>query len=143
MNRQQQEGTTARVFAAALRNWATIDADPGPTAVRIEIRQPPAWGYLGTTNLTNGQFKRLLTFFRDDLAENRPGYSTPERAAAVIDALLTELAAAGRTYLTAKDLTEAAPRIGRPRPWIAAHISHLIEIGQLCETRRADRFRIA
>ncbi|MDI3408317.1 hypothetical protein [Streptomyces cavernicola] len=143
MKEAEEGGAKARVLAAALRNWAAIDASPGPTVARIVTREPPNWGYASTTEITNSQFQRLLQFFHDDLAEHRPGHSTPERAAAVIDALLTELAAAGRYFVTTADLTEAAPRIGRSRTWIATHISHLIDAGQLIETRRAGRFRIA
>lgn len=143
MNPSEEGGTKARVLAAALRNWATVDADPAPTVARLEIRQPPTWGYLGTTNLTDRQYKRVLAFLRDDLIENRPGYSSPERAAAVIEGLLRELVAAGQARVTTTDLVDTAPRIGRSRTWIAAHITDLIDTGRLRETRRADTFDIA
>lgn len=143
MKPASEDGTKARVLAAALRNWATVDADLGPTVARLEVRQPPSWGYAATVNISDRQYKRVLNFLRDDLIENRPGYSTPERAATVIEGLLQELAAAGRTRVTAADLVEAAPRIGRSRTWIAAHITDLIDFGRLRETRRADTFDIA
>lgn len=139
----QDDGTKARVLAAALRNWATIDADLTPTVARLQVRQPPAWGYAATVDISDRQYKRVLAFLRDDLIENRPGYSTPERAATVVAGLLAEHRAAGRNTLTAADLNEAAPRIGRSRTWIAAHITTLIDAGQLIETRRPGTFRIA
>lgn len=143
MNRMKDAGARARVFAAALRTWSTIDADDSPTAVRLDVRQPPDWKYAATVNLTVRQHGRLLAFLRDDLAENRPGYSSPSRAAAVIGGLLTELVADGRTRVTAADLVDAAPRIGRSRSWIAAHIADLVDDGRLLETRRPGVFRIA
>ncbi|MEW1754716.1 hypothetical protein [Streptomyces angustmyceticus] len=143
MKPASENGTKARVLAAALRNWATVDADPAPTVARLEVRQPPAWGYAATVDISDRQYKRVLAFLRDDLIENRPGYSTPERAAAVVEALLVELVAAGQIRVTAADLVEAAPRIGRSRTWIAAHITDLIDSGRLRETRRADTFDIA
>lgn len=143
MNRTKDAGAQARVFAAALRTWATIDADDSPTAVRVEVRQPPDWKYAATVNLTSRQHHRLLAFMRDDLAENRPGYSSPSRAAAVVGGLLAELAAAGYTRVTTADLVDAAPRIGRSRSWIAAHVTDLVDDGHLIETRRPGVFRIA
>jgi hypothetical protein len=143
MNPASEDGTKARVLAAALRNWATVDADHQPTVARLEIRQPPSWGYAATVNISDRQYKRVLGFLRDDLIENRPGYSSPERAEAVIEGLLRELTAAGRIRVTATDLVDAAPRIGRSRAWIAAHITDLIDTGRLRETRRADTFDIA
>ncbi|MGW3594991.1 hypothetical protein [Streptomyces sp. NPDC005167] len=143
MKQPETDGVHAKILAAAIRTWTTVDNDPEPPVVRIEIRYPPAWAFASTNNLTARQQKRLLAFLRDDLAENRPGFSTPERAAAVIGGLLAELAAAGRTRITTADLAEAAPRIGRSRTWIAAHITELIDDGRLIETRRVDTFRIA
>ncbi|MFF8829312.1 hypothetical protein [Streptomyces sp. NPDC015131] len=143
MKRAETDGVHAKILAAALRTWTTADNDPEPPVARIEIRYPPAWAFASTSNLTARQQSRLLTFLRDDLAENRPAYSTPERAAAVIKGLLAEAAADGRTRITTADLAEAAPRIGRSRSWIAAHITQLIDSGQLHETRRPDTFRIA
>ncbi|MEU8623289.1 hypothetical protein [Streptomyces sp. NPDC048669] len=143
MKPPESDGSRARVLAAALRTWTTIDADLEPPVARIEIRYPPAWAFAATNSLTARQQQRLLDFLRDDLAENRPGHSTPERAAAVIDGLLAELAAAGRDRITTADLAEAAPRIGRSRTWIAAHITELVDDGRLAETRRPDTFRIA
>ncbi|WP_329616455.1 hypothetical protein OG244_28415 [Streptomyces brevispora] len=143
MKPPESDGSRARVLAAALRTWTTIDNDLEPPVARIEIRYPPAWAFAATNSLTARQQTRLLAFLRDDLAENRPGHSTPERAAAVIDGLIAELAAAGRDRITTADLTQAAPRIGRSRTWIAAHITDLIDRGQLTETRRPDTFRIA
>ncbi|MFH9225922.1 hypothetical protein [Streptomyces lydicus] len=143
MKLPSEDGAKARVLAAALRNWATVDADLAPTVARLEVRQPPTWGYAATVDISDRQYKRVLAFLRDDLIENRPGYSTPERAAAVVEALLRELVAAGQIRVTAADLVEAAPRIGRSRTWIAAHITDLIESGRLRETRRADTFDIA
>ncbi|MBB4893542.1 hypothetical protein FHS39_002573 [Streptomyces olivoverticillatus] len=140
--KQKEDGTRARVFAAALRNWATIDADPAPTAVRLDIRQPPDWAYAATINITARQHQRVLAFLHDDVAENKPGHSTPECAATVINALLTEHRIAGRSHITAADLVNAAPRIGRSRTWIAAHITELIDTGRLGETRRPGRFRL-
>ncbi|MFI0914329.1 hypothetical protein [Streptomyces abikoensis] len=138
----KEEGVQARIFATALRTWAGIDVEEAPTAVRLEIREPPAWEYAGVINLTNCQQERILKLLRGELAENRPGYSSPERAAAVIQGLLTERRLAGRTHVDASDLVEAAPRIGRSRKWIAAHITELIEAGHLRETRRPARFRL-
>lgn len=138
----QDDGTKARVLAAALNNWARIDADLTPTVARLQIRQPPSWGYASTVDISDRQYKRVLAFLRDDLIENRPGYSSPERAAKVVAGLLAEHRAAGRTRLTTADLVEAAPRIGRSRTWIAAHITELIDAGQLQETRRPGIFRI-
>ncbi|MFI8942735.1 hypothetical protein [Streptomyces syringium] len=140
MNRE--DGTQAKVLAAALRNWATIDADPSPTVARLVIRQPPEWAYTATVNITGRQYKRVLAFLRDDLADEHPGRSTPERAAAVIDGLITEHRVAGHAHITTADLVEAAPRIGRTRTWIAAHIAELVDTGQLHETRRPQRFRL-
>lgn len=137
------DGTKARVLAAALRNWATVDIDPTPTVARLQVRQPPDWGYATTVDISDRQYKRVLAFLRDDLIENRPGYSTPERAARIITALLAERRAAGHTQLTTADLVDAAPRIGRSRAWIAAHITDLIDAGHLAETRRPGVFRIA
>ncbi|MGW2594786.1 hypothetical protein ACWCXC_31595 [Streptomyces sp. NPDC001515] len=134
--------SAAKVLAAALRTWTTIDNDPEPPVARLEIRYPPAWAFASTSNITAQQQSRLLDFLRDDLAENRPGHSTPERAAAVINGLLAEVAAAGRDRITTADLAEAAPRIGRSRTWIAAHVTDLIDEGRLTETRRPDTFRI-
>lgn len=142
MKPPESDGSRAKVLAAAFRTWTTIDIDPEPPVARIEIRYPPAWAFAATNSLTARQQQRLLDFLRDDLAENRPGYSTPERAAHVIDGLLAELAAAGHTRITTADLTQAAPRIGRSRTWIAAHITDLIDSGRLIETRRTDTFRI-
>ncbi|MGW5291506.1 hypothetical protein [Streptomyces bacillaris] len=132
----------AKVLAAALRTWTTVDNDPQPPVARLEIRYPPHWAFTHTNPITARQQARLLAFLRDDLAENRPTHSTPERAAAVIHGLLTEHAAAGRTRITTADLAQAAPRIGRSRAWIAAHITDLIDAGVLHETRRPDTFRI-
>ena len=143
MNRHETDGSHAKVLAAAFRTWTTVDSDPQPPVARIEIRYPPAWAFASTNSLTARQQTRLLAFLRDDLAENRPGHSTPERAARIIDGLITELAAAGRTRITTADLAEAAPRIGRSRTWIAAHITDLVDAGTLHETRRPDTFRIA
>lgn len=143
MKPASEDGTKARVLASALRNWATVDADQAPTVARLEIRQPPTWAYATTVNISDRQYKRVLAFLRDDLIENRPGYSTPERAATVIEGVLRELVAAGRIRITAADLVEAAPRIGRSRSWIATHITDLIDTGRLRETRRADTFDIA
>jgi hypothetical protein len=144
MNRTETGTRAARVLGAALRTWATLDGHDGtPVVARLQVRQPPAWEYIGTVDITARQCARVLDFLRGDLAEYRPGHSSPERAAAVIDAILTELAAAGRTHITAADLVDAAPRIGRPYAWIAAHIADLVDAGQLLETRRPDRFRIA
>ena len=138
----QEDGTKARVLAAARRNWATTDADHTPTVARITIRQPPHGGHAATIGISDRQYKRVLGFLRDDLIENRPGYSTPERAAQVIDGVIAEHRAAGYTRLTTADLVDAAPRIGRSRAWIAAHITHLIDTGALAETRRPGTFRI-
>jgi hypothetical protein len=143
VKRPETDGSHAKVLAAAFRTWTTVDNDPEPPVARIEIRYPPAWAFASTNSLTARQQNRLLTFLRDDLAENRPSHSTPERAAAVIAGLLTELSAAGRTRITTADLAEAAPRIGRSRTWIAAHITELLDNGHLKETRRPDTFRIA
>lgn len=143
MKQPETDGSHAKVLAAAFRTWTTVDNDPEPPVARIEIRYPPAWAFASTNSLTARQQTRLLAFLRDDLAENRPSHSTPERAAAVINGLLTELAAAGRTRITTADLAEAAPRIGRSRTWIAAHITELLDSGHLQETRRPDTFRIA
>lgn len=139
----QDDGVKARVLAAALNNWARVDADHTPVVARLQVRQAPEWGYATTVDISDRQYKRVLAFLRDDLIENRPGYSTPERAAAIIGGLLDEHRAAGRTKLTAADLVEAAPRIGRSRTWIATHITTLIDAGQLHETRRPGTFRIA
>ncbi|MEV4970584.1 hypothetical protein [Streptomyces scopuliridis] len=143
MKASELDGSRAKVLAAAFRTWTTVLDDPEPAVARLEIRYPPAWAFATTVSITARQQKRLLGFLRDDLAENRPGNSTPERAATVIDGLLAELAAAGRTRVTTADLAEAAPRIGRSRTWIAAHITDLIDGGRLTETRRPDTFRIA
>jgi hypothetical protein len=121
----ETDGSRAKVLAAAFRTWTTVDNDPEPPVVRIEIRYPPHWAFASTNNLTV-----------------RPGHSTPERAAAVIHGLLAEVVAAGRTCITTADLADAAPRIGRSRTWIAAHVTDLIDNGTLGETRRPDTFRI-
>ncbi|MFV8127524.1 hypothetical protein [Streptomyces syringium] len=139
---QKEDGTRARVLAAALRNWATIDADPSPAVARLVIRQPPEWEYTATVSITGRQYKRVLAFLRDDLADEHPGHSTPERAAAVIDGLVTEHRVAGHTHITTADLVEAAPRVGRSRTWIAAYVAELVDAGHLHETRRPQRFRL-
>lgn len=138
----QEDGTKARVLAAAWRNWAATDADHTPTVARIAIRQPPQWGHAATIGISDRQYKRVLAFLRDDLIENRPGYSTPERAAQIIDGLIAEHRAAGHACLTTADLVDAAPRIGRSRAWIANHITDLVYAGQLQETRSPGVFRI-
>ncbi|TSB13367.1 hypothetical protein FNJ62_29715 [Streptomyces benahoarensis] len=135
-------GARARVLAAALRNWTTLTPDTTPTTVRVQIRQPPDWQYVTTLDLTRHQHHRLLAWLRDDLTVHT-GTSTPERAAAVINAVLAELTAAGHTRLTTADLVDAADRIGRSHTWIATHITHLIDTGRLHETRRPGHFRIA
>lgn len=137
------DGKQARVLAAAIRNWATIDHDPSPTTARIQIRQPPEWQYAGTINITEQQVNRLLSLLRHDLAEQNPGLSSPDRAAAVIHALLTERRTAGHTTIHVRDLVDAAPRIGRPAAWVAAHLNHLVDTGQIEETWRPSVFRIA
>ncbi|MBQ1118452.1 hypothetical protein [Streptomyces sp. C3-3] len=142
MKSPETDGSRAKVLAAALRTWTTVDNDPEPTVARLEIRYPPHWAFASTNPITARQQGRLLAFLRDDLAENRPSHSTPERAAAVIRGLLAEHTAAGRDRITTADLTEAAPRIGRSRTWIAAHVTDLIDTGVLHETRRPDTFRI-
>ncbi|WP_143666735.1 MULTISPECIES: hypothetical protein [unclassified Streptomyces] len=142
MKSPEMDGSRAKVLAAALRTWTIVDSDPEPTVARLEIRYPPHWAFASTNPITARQQGRLLAFLRDDLAENRPSHSTPERAAAVIHGLLAEHAAAGRDRITTADLTEAAPRIGRSRTWIAAHVTDLIDAGVLHETRRPDTFRI-
>ncbi|WP_435597079.1 hypothetical protein [Streptomyces anulatus] len=142
MKPPETDGSRAKVLAAALRTWTTVDNDPESPVARLEIRYPPHWAFTSTNNITARQQGRLLAFLRDDLAENRPSHSTPERAAAVIHGLLVEHAAAGRTRITTADLAEAAPRIGRSRTWIAAHVTELIDTGVLHETRRPDTFRI-
>lgn len=143
MKPSESDGSRAKVLAAAFRTWTTVDNDPEPAVARLEIRYPPDWAFASTNSVTARQQKRLLDFLRDDLAENRPGYSTPERSAQVIAGLLAELVAAGQTRITTADLAQAAPRIGRSRSWIAEHITELVDAGQLTETRRPDTFRIA
>lgn len=137
------DGRHARILAGALRNWAAIDADNGPTAARIQIRQPPDWGYAATINITELQTSRILNLLRHDLTTHTPGLASPERAAAVIDDLLTERRAAGHTTIHVRDLVQAAPRIGRPTAWIAAHLNELADQGQITETWRPSVFRIA
>ncbi|MGW0015395.1 hypothetical protein ACWDVX_37315 [Streptomyces tendae] len=143
MTQGRKEGTEARVLAAALRTWADIDHDPTPACVRLQIRQPPNWQLASTTNLTHQQHTRFLAFLRDDLANHHPAHSSPERSAHIIRGLITETAAAGHRHITSRDLVQAAPRIGRSRSWIAAHITHLVDQGVLHETRQPGRFRIA
>lgn len=138
-----EDGTQARVLATALRHWSSIDADTSPIAARIQIRQPPTWEFAGTVNVSGRQLQRILGLLRDDIAEQNPGLSSPERAAAVIAALLAEHRAAGHTTITARDLVAAAPRIGRPIEWIAAHLVDLADAGQIQETWRPSVFRIA
>ncbi|MYX14415.1 hypothetical protein GTY67_13515 [Streptomyces sp. SID8374] len=142
MKSPEADGGRAKVLAAALRTWTTVDNDPQPPVARLEIRYPPNWAFASTNPITARQQGRLLAFLRDDLAENRPTHSTPERAAAVIHGLIAEHAAVGHTRITTADLTEAAPRIGRSRTWIAGHITNLVDSGVLHETRRPDTFRI-
>lgn len=137
------DGRQARILAGALRNWAGIDPDTTPTAARIQIRQPPEWGYVATINITNQQTHRILDLLRDDLAANTPHLASPERAAAVINDLITEHRTAGHTTLHVRDLVHAAPRIGRPAAWIAAHLGDLADTGQIEETWRPGVFRIA
>ena len=137
------DGRQARVLAGALRNWAAIDADNGPTSARIQIRQPPDWDFVGTVNITDQQSHRILNLLRDDLTNNTPGLASPERAAAVIQDLITERRTAGHTTIHVRDLIAAAPRIGRPRTWIADHLNQLADSGELEETWRPSVFRIA
>lgn len=137
------DGRHARILAGALRNWAAIDTDNGPTATRIQIRQPPDWSYAATINLTEDQTHRILGLLRHDITANTPGLATPERAAAVINDLLTARRTAGHTTIHVRDLIEAAPRIGRPAAWIAAHLNDLADTGHIQETWRPSVFRIA
>lgn len=137
------DGRQARVLTAALRNWAALDTDTSPTAARIQIRQPPNWEYAGTIDITDDQTERLLGLLRDDVTAHTPRVATPEQAAATIQALLTERRAAGHTTIHARDLADAAPRIGRPTEWIAAHLVDLADAGQIQETWRPSVFRIA
>jgi hypothetical protein len=137
------EGRHARVLTAALRNWAALDTTHTPTAARIQIRQPPTWEYVGTINITDTQVDRILSLIRDDVTAHTPHLASPEHAAAAIQALLAERRAAGHTTIHARDLTEAAARIGRPRAWIADHLNQLADTGQIQETWRPSVFRIA
>ncbi|MEU8469576.1 hypothetical protein AB0F30_16910 [Streptomyces sp. NPDC029006] len=137
------EGRQARILTAALRNWAALDTTHAPTAARIQIRQPPTWEYAGTINITSDQTNRLLGLIRDDVTTHTPHPTSPEQAATAIQALLTERRAAGHTTIHARDLIEAATRIGRPRAWIADHLNHLADTGQIAETWRPSVFRIA
>jgi hypothetical protein len=137
------DGRQARILAGALRNWAAIDNNPGPTAARIQIRQPPEWDYVATINITDQQTHRILDLLRDDLTANTPHLASPQRAAAVIADLLAERRTAGHTTIHVRDLVEAAPRIGRPAAWIAAHLNDLADRGQIEETWRPSVFRIA
>jgi len=137
------DGRQARVLTAALRNWAALDTTPGPTAVRIQIRQPPTWEYAGTINITDQQTHRILNLLRDDITTHTPHPASPERAAAVIQGLLTERRAAGHTTIHVQDLTAAAARIGQPNAWIAEHLNQLADTGQIAETWRPSVFRIA
>lgn len=138
-----QDGREARVLAAALRHWTNTNPTPDPTAARLQIRQPPNWDFVSTTNLTQPQTRRILALLRDDLTAHTPHPTTPEQAAEAIQALLTEHRAAGHTTIHARDLTEAATRIGRPRTWIAAHLGELIDSQQIQETWRPSVYRIA
>lgn len=137
------EGREARVLTAALRHWAALDTDPAPTAVRLQIRQPPNWEYAGTINITHAQADRILGLIRDDVTAHTPRTATPEHAAAAIQALLAEHRAAGHTTIHAHDLVQAATRIGRSRTWIAEHLNDLADSGQIAETWRPHTFRIA
>ncbi|MDI5967152.1 hypothetical protein [Streptantibioticus silvisoli] len=137
------DGRQARVLGAALRNWASHTADPGPPAVRLQIRQPPDWSYVNAVDLTDDQYQRLLAFLRDDLTAYQPEpQPSPGSATRAFDGYLAELRVAGHTRLTAAELLDAAPRVGRSRTWIAQHVTHLIDTGQLRETRRPGVFRI-
>jgi hypothetical protein len=137
------DGRQARVLAGALRNWAAIDTDNGTTAARIQIRQPPEWGFVGTINITDQQTHRILELLREDLTNNTPHLASPERAAAVIHALITERRTAGHTTIHVRDLIAAAARIGRSNAWIAAHLGDLADQGEIEETWRPSVFRIA
>ena len=143
MNTTSPDGRHARILAGALRNWAALNDDdtPAPTAARIQIRQPPDWGYVATINITREQTDRILQLLRDDLTDPTPHPTSPDRAAAVINHLITERRTAGHTTLHVRDLNQA--RIGRPTAWIAAHLGHLADTGQIAETWRPGLFRIA
>ncbi|GHB15998.1 hypothetical protein GCM10010330_81310 [Streptomyces tendae] len=143
MNAATADGRQARVLAGALRNWAAIDTDETPVAARIQIRQPPEWGFVSTINITDQQTHRLLDLLRDDLAANTPHLASHERGAAVIDDLITQRRTEGHTTLHVRDLVHAAPRIGRPASWIAAHLGDLADAGLIEETWRPGLFRIA
>ncbi|WP_436755413.1 hypothetical protein [Streptomyces sp. URMC 124] len=126
----------------ALRTWADDDPHDAPTTARLAIRTPPDWEHVGVVNLTHRTQQRILGLLRRDIAEQHPGPTSPQRAAAIIDGLLAEHRAAGRTHIRATDLVSAAPRIGRSRAWIAEHITRLVDAGYLQETWRPGRFRL-
>lgn len=134
-------GSRARVLGAALRNWAAHTADPTPPVARLQIRQPPDWSYVNAVNLT----EQALT----GLPARRP-HRLPARAAIQSRPRHPRLRRLPRRTARRRphppdgraDLLDAAPRVGRPRAWIAAHVTHLINTGQLRETRRPGVFRI-
>lgn len=133
----------AQVLGFALRTWATLnESDHTPVVARLQVRQPPGWGHVETVDLTGRQCLRIRDFLRNDLAEYNPGHRTREEAAAVVETVLHEITLEGRNKVTAADLVAAAPRIGRSRAWIAAHVSELVDAGRLVETCRPGVFRI-
>lgn len=130
----------AAVLAAALDSWAKTTTDNGQPTARLEIRQAPDWAYTGRTTLTSGQVTRLLAVLRDDLVPAAP--NSPVQAAAVVDQLLAEYRAAGRTTIRPDDLVGDLPRIGRTREWLAVHLTQLADDGYLRETWRPGVYRI-
>ncbi|WP_326598077.1 hypothetical protein [Streptomyces sp. NBC_01803] len=136
--------TTARVFAAALRNWTRIGGQTdAATAVRVDVRQPADWSHIATINIDRQQANRVLGLLRHDVADQIPGPRAPEQAALLIDARLTELRAAGHRTIRPTDLLDLAHTTGQTKEWLAAHLSHLADTGRLRETRwRTGIYRI-
>ena len=133
----------AAVLAAALDSWAKTTRDDTEPAARLELRQAPAWGYVGKTTITGTHVDQLLGLLRADLTPSpaEPA-KTPVQAAAAVDQILAEYRAAGRTTVRPEDLITELPRIGRSKQWLAAHLVELADDGYLHATWRPGVYRI-
>lgn len=137
---QPRQPRRAAVLAAALSSWATTTHDGTEPVARLELRQAPAWDYVGRTPLTGQQVTRILHLLRDDLIPAQP--HTPTQAAAAVDQILAEWRAEGRTLIRPADLLEQLPRIAQTTAWLAGHLVRLVDDGYLRETRRPGTYRL-
>lgn len=133
----------ARVLAAALRGWAHTTGSGRDPAVRLDVRQAPDWGDVGTASLTPGQAGRLVEWMRDDVARNLPASDAGVAAARLIDLHLEDLLAEGRRTVRPRDLLDITHRTGRTKQWLSGHLAYLVADGRLTESRwRPGTYRI-